>query len=345
MAPFPLARPAVLDILADGDWHSGVVLGKALGLSRAAIWKQVRTLRTLGLTVTAERRRGYCLERRLDLLSAAAIMSGLVPATRNALELLEVLVVTTSTNECLTKRPAPPPGRMWAAVAEYQTRGRGRRGRRWLSPLGHGVCLSISWCFELAPRDLAGLGLVAGVAVVRGLADVGMVGAQLKWPNDVMAAGAKVGGILVEVAGEPNGPLRVVIGIGLNVRPVPGIAIALRQEGGNAPAAALDELMSGRQPERNALIAALLNAMHASLLTFVDGGWQDFLAAWRLSDYLLGRTVVVSRGRETFEGVARGIADDGALLVESAGQVVPVVAGDVTLRIPVMAGTESRQGP
>lgn len=334
MAPSPLARPAVLDILADGAWHSGVALGEALGLSRAAIWKQVRTLRALGLTVNAERRRGYCLERRLDLLSAASIRAGLVPVTHSALEQLDVLVVTTSTNECLTKRPAPPPGLMWATVAEYQTGGRGRRGRRWLSPLGHGVCLSISWCFELPPRDLAGLGLVAGVAVVRGLARAGMVGAQLKWPNDVMAEGAKVGGILVEVSGEPNGPLRVVIGIGLNVRPVPGIVAALRKEGGNAPAVALDELMSGRQLERNALIAALLNSLHASLLAFVDGGWQDFVAAWRLSDYLQDRPVVVSRGSETFEGVARGIADDGALLVESAGRIVPVVAGDVTLRIP-----------
>ena len=345
MAPSSLARPAVLDILADGDWHSGVALGRALGLTRAAIWKQVRTLRALGLTVKAERRRGYCLERQLDLLSAAAIRSGLVPATGNALALLDVLVVTTSTNECLTNRPAPPPGLLWAAAAEYQTGGRGRRGRRWLSPLGHGVCLSISWCFERAPRDLAGLSLVAGVAIVRGLADVGMFGVQLKWPNDVMAAGAKVGGILVEVAGEPNGPLRVVIGIGLNVRPVPGIAVALREEGGNTPAVALDELMLGRQLERNALIAALLNALHASLLTFVDGGLQDFLAAWRRCDYLLGRAVVVSRGRETFEGVARGISGDGTLLVESAGQVVQVVAGEVTLRRPVTAGTELRLGP
>lgn len=334
MAPSPLVRPAVLDILADGNWHSGVALGETVGRSRAAIWKQVRTLRGLGLTIVAERRRGYRLECRLDLLSVAGIKSGLAPATRNALPVLDVLVVTTSTNKYLTVRPAPPPGHMWAAVAEYQTGGRGRRGRRWLSPLGHGVCLSISWCFEVAPRELAGLSLVAGVAVVRGLEHVGMAGAQLKWPNDVMAAGAKVGGILVEVSGEPNGPLRVVIGIGLNVRPVTGIAAALLEEGGNSPAVALDDLMSGRQLERNALIAALLNSLHTSLLAFVDGGWQDSLAAWRRCDYLLNRHVVVSRGRDTFEGVAHGIADDGALLVESAGRIIPVVAGDVTLRRP-----------
>lgn len=335
MAASALARPAVLDLLADGHWHSGVALGDALGLSRAAIWKQVRALRTLGLTVVAERRRGYRLERPLDLLSAATIRSGLQPATRRALELLDVLVITTSTNECLTMRPAPPPGQIWAVVAEYQTGGRGRRGRRWLSPLGHGVCLSISWCFEIAPRDLPALSLVAGVAVATGLAELGVDGVQLKWPNDVMAAGGKVGGILVDVSGEPGGPLRVVIGIGLNVRPVPGIAAALREEGGDAPAAALDELLAGSRLERNALVAALLNALHASLRTFADGGWQDFLAAWRRYDYLVGRPVVVTRGRETLQGVARGIADDGALLVEAEGRLLPVVAGDVTLRVPI----------
>jgi len=335
VAPSALAWPPVLNLLADGDWHSGVGLGDALGLSRAAIWKQVRALRTLGLTVVTERRRGYRLERPLDLLSAATIRSGLLPATRQVLEFLDVLVVTTSTNECLTLRPTPPPGRIWAAVAEYQTGGRGRRGRRWLSPPGHGVCLSISWCFEIAPRDLPALSLVAGVSVVSGLAELGVAGVQLKWPNDVMAGGGKVGGILVEVSGEPGGPLRVVIGIGLNVRPVPGIAAVLRDEGGDAPAVALDELLPTSRLERNALVAALLNALHASLRTFADAGCRDFVAAWRRYDYLAGRPVVVTRGSETLQGIARGIADDGALLVESEGRILPVMAGDVTLRSPV----------
>jgi len=334
MAPSALAWPAVLDLLADGQWHSGVALGDALAVSRAAVWKQVRALRILGLTVVAERRRGYRLERPLDVLRAASIRSALVPATRQALELLDVLVVTTSTNEYLTLRPAPPPGRMWAAVAEYQTSGRGRRGRRWLSPPGHGVCLSVSWCFESAPQDLPALSLVVGVAVCDGLKSLGVDGVQLKWPNDVMAAGGKLGGILVEVSGESGGPLRVVIGIGLNVRPVPGIAAALRDEGGNVPAVALDELLAGGCLDRNTLVGALLNELHASLQTFLHGGWPDALSVWRRCDYLLGRLVVVTRGAETLQGVARGIADDGSLLVEAGGRILPVVAGDVTLRAP-----------
>jgi BirA family biotin operon repressor/biotin-[acetyl-CoA-carboxylase] ligase len=309
-------------------------MGAALGLSRAAIWKQVRGLRTLGLTVSAERGRGYRLNQSLNLLSASEIRNGLAPATRQALDSLEVLTVTASTNQCLTLRPAPPAGRLWAVVAEYQTGGRGRRGRRWLSPLGQGVLLSVSWAFEIAPRDLPSLSLVAGVAVTRSFANLGVDGVRLKWPNDIMAGEGKVGGILVEVAGEPGGPLRAVIGIGLNVRPVPGIAAALRDEGGSSAAVGLDELRSKGCLERNALVAALLNALHSSLRNFTQGGGDTFIEAWRQYDYLLGRPVVVTSGKDVLRGIARGIADDGALLVETAGRVVPVVAGDVTLRMP-----------
>lgn len=334
MAPPALEGPAVLDLLADGEWHSGVTLGQTLDLSRAAIWKQVRVLRTLGLSIAADRGRGYCLAVPLDLLSEPAIRAALRPPTLQALEALDVLVVTTSTNERLTSRPAPPPGRISAVVAEYQTGGRGRRGRRWLSPLGHGICLSVSWCFELAPRDLPALSLVAGVAVAMALADQGVEGVQLKWPNDIVAAGGKLGGILVEVAGEPGGPLRVVIGIGLNVRPVAGIAAALRGEGGNLPALALDDLLDGRRLPRNALVAALLDVLHGSLRSFGTTGARDFLAEWRQRDCLAGHLVVVTRGQESFTGLACGLADDGSLLVDRDGSIVPVVAGDVTLRGP-----------
>lgn len=334
MATSTLDTPAVLGLLADGNWHSGVALGDELGLSRAAIWKQVRALRTLGLTIGADRARGYRLAAPLDLFRESAIRPALGPDTRRALEALEILVVTTSTNVWLTSRPPPSPGRLRAVAAEYQTGGRGRRGRRWLSPLGHGICLSVSWSFEMAPRDLPALSLVAGVAVASALSGLGVHGVQLKWPNDVVAAGGKLGGILVEVAGEPGGPLRAVIGIGLNVRPVAAISAELRSEGGAMPALALDELRDGVPLSRNALVAALLDALYGSLRTFGESGSRGFLAEWRRRDCLAGQPVVVTGVKESFAGVACGLADDGALLVDRDGTIVPVVAGDVTLRAP-----------
>jgi len=334
VAPPALDQPRLLHHLADGEWHSGVALGEVLGLSRAAVWKQVRALRTLGLRITADRGRGYRLAVPLDLLDEAAIRAGLEPAVLAALESLDILWVTTSTNEWLTARPAPPPGRLCAVVAEYQTGGRGRRGRRWLSPLGHGICLSVSWCFAIPPRELPALSLVAGVAVATALAGLGVTGVQLKWPNDIVAAGGKLGGILVEVAGEPGGPLRAVTGIGLNVRPVAGISAELRGEGGTLPALAIDDVVAERRLPRNALVAALLNGLHGSLRQFGATGSLAFLPEWRRLDCLAGRQVMVTRGLESFAGIACGVADDGALLVERDGSVVPVVAGDVTLRAP-----------
>lgn len=331
MASPPLAGPAILDLLADGQWHTGVALGAALGLSRAAVWKQVRVLRTLGLTVTADRGRGYRLAAPLDLLHDALVRERLAAGTRDVLALLEILPVTSSTNDCLAARPAPAPGRLLAVAAEYQTGGRGRRGRRWLSPLGHGICLSVAWSFETAPRDLPALSLVAGVTVVEALGRLGVTGVRLKWPNDIVATGGKLGGILVEVAGEPGGPLRAVVGIGINVRAVAGFDPAAGSEGGVLPAIAVDDLGAGR-PGRNALLAALLDGLAANLRQFAAAGAAGFLAAWRDHDALAGQPVRVTRGAESFAGTARGIADDGALLVERDGTIEPVVAGDVTLR-------------
>lgn len=338
MAPPTLTHPSILGVLADGQWHSGVGLGAVLRLSRAAVWRQVRGLRTLGLTVEADRATGYRLKQPLDLLNGAKISAGLAATAGQALASLDVLVITTSTNRVLGARASPVPGKMQVLVAEYQTDGRGRRGRRWFSPLGHGVCLSISWCFEIAPRDLPALSLVAGVAVVRSLAAAGVAGVQLKWPNDVMAGGGKVGGILVEVSGEPGGPLRAVIGIGLNVRPIFAIAEEIGAEGGNGAPVALDDLVAPRSLDRNVLVTELINSLHGTLTGFAGGDWDAFRAVWRRHDYLAGRAITVTGGRDSFQGVARGIGDDGSLLVEVGDQIRPVVAGDVTLREPVMAG-------
>lgn len=326
------ARLATLQLLADGEWRTGVSMGECLGLSRTAIWKQVAALRELGVSVIADRRRGYRLEYPIDLLDAGRIQAGLKPTVHAAVEVLEVLTVTASTNLCLTSRPAPPEGRLWAVAADYQTGGRGRRGRRWLSPLGHGICLSVARSFVSAPRELPSMSLVAGIAVADALAGLGIAGVQLKWPNDVMGAGGKLGGILVEVAGEPGGPLRAVIGIGLNVRPVEGLAETLRAEGGAAPAAALDQMADGRRLNRSDVVAALLNSLHAHLDVFEAAGWAGIADGWRGRDYLAGQPVTVTRGDEVISGISRGIADDGALLVAVGGKVITVMAGDVTLR-------------
>ncbi len=327
------SRHALLTLLADGAWHTGVRLGATLGLSRAAIWKQIRALRNTGLTVLADRRRGYRLGAPLQLLAEDSIRACLDPVAQAALTRLDVLLTTPSTSGFLTALPAPPPGTMLACVAEYQSGGRGRRGRRWFSPLGHGLCLSVSWCYEVAPRDLAALGLVIGVAVVEALTGVVPTAAvELKWPNDIVADGGKLGGILVDVAGETGGPLRVVIGIGINVHVSSSLGAEVDADGGNLRPVALDALVSDGPVSRNQLAGCLVNALYRNLGEFAGSGFTAFAPRWRTSDYLRGQSVTISSGSQRFSGIAQGIADDGALLVEVSGVLMPVFSADVTLR-------------
>jgi BirA family biotin operon repressor/biotin-[acetyl-CoA-carboxylase] ligase len=326
-------RHQLLRALADGEWHSGPALGAELGCSRAAVWKRTVGLRQMGLAVQAGPGRGYRLVHPLELLSEGAITAGLDVATRESLARLEVLFSTPSTSDRLGAMPMPPPGRFHACVAEFQTSGRGRRSRRWLSPVAHGICLSISWSYAITPRDLAALSLVAGLAVVEALREAGVGGVSLKWPNDVVGNGGKLAGLLVDVAGENGGPLRVVIGVGLNHRASRQLAEGLLGDSGLLPPVSLEELVGReRLPPRNLLVATLLREFRRLLLAFDGAGFQPFTDRWRELDYLAGRPLVIDGAGGRYVGTGRGIAADGALLVDDGRETRAIVAGDVTLR-------------
>jgi len=325
------SRHALLRLLADGGRHSGAALGRRLGCSRAAVWKQVQALRQLGLPVGADRGQGYQLQRRMDLLTETGIRDALDPVSRQALDVIEILLSTASTSDRLAAAPPPPPGALRVCLAEHQSAGRGRRGRRWLSPLGSGICLSVAWSYEVPPPDVGALGLVVALAVTQALGQLGRGPVSVKWPNDVMTPQGKLAGILVDVAGEAGGPLRVVIGIGLNVHTTAGLETGVRAEGGVLPAA-LDQLGRGPVPSRNQIVAALLASLHRHLVTFAGQGFGPMAGDFSQQDYLLGQRVSVQSGARAVEGMACGIGPDGALLLELDGRVTRVVAGDVTLR-------------
>jgi BirA family biotin operon repressor/biotin-[acetyl-CoA-carboxylase] ligase len=326
------ASRALLEQLADGRCHSGSDLGARLGRSRAAIWKQVRSLRAMGMVIESRPGQGYALPAPLELLSADRIRAALDPASAALMADIQVAFSLDSTSGRLLDSVPPPVGRYRALLAEYQTGGRGRRGRRWLSPLGSGLCLSLSWLWESPPRDLAALGLVVGVAVAEASAALGARDIGLKWPNDVVGGGGKLAGILVDVAGEPSGPLKVVAGVGMNLRPVRGLAEAVAGEAGALPPAALDDLVPGGGVSRNALAAALIGGLVLEIGRFAREGFLPFADRWRKLDWLYGRPVTVATGAGRSAGVARGIGADGALLLEREGQVSTVLAGDVSLR-------------
>ncbi|HEY0766490.1 MAG TPA: biotin--[acetyl-CoA-carboxylase] ligase, partial [Steroidobacteraceae bacterium] len=198
--------------LSDGRFHSGEELAKALGVSRSAIWKATGTLRELGATLYAVRNRGYRLAGASDPLDAAKIRAGLAPEVHGRVRSVEAAWSTASTNTVLLARANPPDGTSEVVLAEYQTAGRGRRGRAWLAPPGGAICLSLSWTFREVPPDLGALSLVIGVCALRALQELGVAGAALKWPNDLLLAERKLGGVLIELRAESAGPACVVIG-------------------------------------------------------------------------------------------------------------------------------------
>ena len=176
----------LLKLLADGRQHSGRDLAAALGITRAAIWKQVQLLRERGIAVAAQAGQGYSLALPLELLERDGIFAALPPDLRPVIDDLQVLWVAESTSDLLLQGGRTEPGRARICLAEYQTGGRGRRGRQWFAAVGSGVCISVGWCFPAAPASLSCLGLAAGVAVLRAVQACGVQNAKLKWPNDLL---------------------------------------------------------------------------------------------------------------------------------------------------------------
>ena len=314
----------LLHVLADGHFHSGETLAGAMGVTRAAVWKRVRALEKLGLAVFRVPGRGYRLAAPLQLLDPALISASLAPEVRTRLQGLTVLDTVGSTNTWLAERPGEPA----ACLAEFQSAGRGRRGRGWVSPFGANLYLSLAWSFDEWPPGFTALGMVAAIATVRALRTFGLSGVGIKWPNDLVAAGKKLAGILVDIQGEPPRATRAVIGVGINVRMPPAAAENIDQ-----PWMDLATLTDGNPPERNRLAAALIEALFAALDEFSAAGFAAFSADWQALDLVAGRAVALHSHDQTVTGVAAGVDEQGALLLRTAQGVKRFVSGDVSLRV------------
>ena len=263
------------------------------------------------------------------MLDTQALRAALAPAVAARLAKLEVFTELESTNRHLLGEP-PPVGRLDVCLAEFQTAGRGRRGRRWSTPLGGGICLSVGCQFAGMPAELAALTLAVGVAVRRVLARVAGVEIALKWPNDLVYDERKLGGILLEVAAEGHGGAHVVAGIGLNVALPSNLLPSLS----DWPRGAIDlaTALGHEPPPRAVLAAALVGELAEVFIDYPSSGFAAYRDEWRSADYLRGRSVRVDDAA-ALSGTALGIDVDGALLIETAGgERRRVVAGDVSVR-------------
>ncbi len=312
----------LLRLLAAGVPCSGEMLGQALGISRAAVWKQVQFLRQQGWVVETLPRQGYRLQPAIELLSATALEPLLAAS---GLRLI-VHEETTSTNADVLNAFAAGQGHALVVLAESQTQGRGRHGRSWYAPYARNFIASLGWRFEMAAAQLAGLSLALGVAVARSLEALQPeLAIGLKWPNDLQVDGRKLGGLLVELAGDAAGPCEVVIGLGLN------------HHLDEADRARIDQAATalsacGVATTRQDLAVRLVLALRDACVQFADSGFASFHADYARYDSLRDRPLQAWRGQEKILGFGRGVDEQGALCIESMGQLWRVHSGEVSVR-------------
>ena len=316
----------LLSVLADGAFHSGTELAQSLGVSRSCIWQHINALTTQGVAVLAVTGKGYRLEHGVELLSAEHIYAQLTDYTRQHISLLEIFSQIDSTNRYLVDLPSHEITTGRVCLAEMQTAGKGRRGRQWVSPFGSNIYLSLSWQFNQGYASTQGLSLAVGVAVIRVLRTYGIKNVGLKWPNDIFYAGKKLGGILIEIAGEAEGPCRVVIGLGLNVLLAQHDAKPITQAWTDLTSICRDKVI-----KRNCLVAELLAQLIAVLTEFQHSGLAPFITEWSAYDCLKDQAVSLFIGERAWSGTVRGINANGLLLLEhDDGKVQAYASGEVS---------------
>lgn len=316
---------ALLKLLVDGQFHSGDSLGKALGVSRAAVWKKLQKLQEWGLELQSVKGKGYRLGLGVSLLSQEKLEQ--LPQVGSGEYQLKLLATSPSTNDEVQQYLKQNPGKKLICFAEHQSSGRGRQGKQWVSPFAGNLYMTLSWPVSRGMHTLEGLSLVIGLALAKGLAQFGIEGLKVKWPNDIHWQQQKLAGILIEVVGDLYGSCTVVIGVGLNVMMPANWQTEVSQQ--------FVDIASIKKShvDRNEIALIVLESIFASLSKFTKTGFAAFKDDWKAFDACLNRPVKVITGDVEFFGVARGVGDSGALIVESEnGQQHTFSGGEVSLR-------------
>lgn len=312
----------LLKLLTDGRFHSGQALGDSLGISRSAVWKQLQLLEAeLNLSIHKVRGRGYRLAEPLGLLDVDQIARS-VPTSAWPIFVFDSLDSTNAQSLRSIEQGQTAP---FIVLAERQTAGRGRRGRKWVSPFGENIYFSLVLRVGGGMRQLEGLSLVVGLAVMHALREVGIATAGLKWPNDVLVGDRKIAGILLELVGNPADDCHVVLGIGINVNmqsaeEVDQLWSSVRLEG-------------GRPFDRNELVARLIAKLQSYLTQHQESGFSAIQHEWEQNHLWQGRAVSLIAGTDRVDGVVCGIDQCGALRLSVAGVEKIFSGGELSLRL------------
>lgn len=314
-----LTKLTLLECLSDGQFHSGEALGDKIGVSRAAISKHIKGIQEWGIDIYRVQGRGYRLANELELLDSNKL------ETPQGCGSISVIPVIDSTNQYLLERVNQLESGS-VCLAEYQSSGRGRRGRQWVSPFGANLYLSMYWRLDAGMAAAMGLSLVVGVAVVEALEKLGVHGIKLKWPNDLYFNDQKLAGILVEMSGQAGGAANLVIGMGLN------IAMDTGTEDIDQPWTSLTKVTDGTLPGRNQLAQALIVALRNTLIDYEQSGMVGFVPRWNRLDNFLGRQVRLIIGPREIEGEVMGIDEQGAVILKNENGIQSFIGGEISLR-------------
>lgn len=325
---------SLLRHLADGEFHSGEDLAAKVGLTRARVSQVLKDAGTSGLALERVKGRGYRLLEAPDFLDAKVVRAFLADlAVARGIPLpitIEVVDQIESTSSELMRRAQRRDVHQTALAAEWQTAGRGRRGRAWTAIAGGSLTFSLGWKFEQGAGFLAGLSLAVGVGVIHALEKEGIHGVGLKWPNDLIHRHLKVGGILVELNGDALGPSTVVVGVGLNVRMPRELKRDIAQ-----PVSDLASVIGRGGPaiDRNRLLARLIAELAATLSTYAREGFAPFAAEWQHRHAYQGKPVklLLPDGAAVLGKVA-GVDASGALVLADGPRRARFLAGEISLR-------------
>lgn len=323
--PVPVDNFALLEALQSGP-QTGVALAGRFGVSRAAVWKRIELLRRAGLQIDALGRRGYAVKQPTPLLDLPCLRAALPAAAEAQLAGLHLVFETPSTQALAMAVAAPPSGiEVW--LAEMQTAGQGRRGKRWLSVPLSGIACSLNRRFHLSFAAMSGFSLACAVIIAESLQRQGAQEIQVKWPNDIWRQGRKCAGLLIQLRGESQGPCDVTLGFGINVTLAADSGAAIDQ-----PWTSLT-VPGGPDWDRNTLLAGLLQDLLHGFEHFQERGFSPFIARYRALDGLYGKTVAVEDSGRRINGTACGVDDSGAMLVETPEGLRRFHSGEVSVRI------------
>ena len=303
---------------------SGQELSEGLGVSRTAVWKVIRQLEEEGYVFEAVRNKGYRLVTEPDLLTKAAISERLSTEWAGQ-EVCSFDEIDSTNNEAKRQAEIGAPHGL-LVISEVQTAGRGRMGRPWSSPAGSGIWMSLLLRPSLAPIQASGLTLVMALAIREAIVTLTGAECRIKWPNDIVADGKKVCGILTEMSAEPDRINHVVIGVGINVtddsfpEEIRDRAISIWQ-------------ICGQKIQRAELVAEILKTFERFYEQYLQSGDMSALQdAYNAALINCGQTVRVLDPKGEYEAVARGIIPSGALIVEKDGQTREIISGEVSVR-------------